>query len=218
MPPSEDPTLGERRVADGIEITTKQGTVVFDVFVLYRVEKEQIWKVFENFARQPIEQIQATRIRREVKTLANQVAGHFFLDELIGPKRSEANALLTDKLQEALHPLGFKVEDAAFVTAHPSKELSTQFVNIETAEIYRQIAVIKAQVAEKQKTIALTKSQAEARAAELIAEAATEKSNALLQLEIDRIEAERWDGSKVKVDTTGLTSVLLGTNALPGVK
>lgn len=91
-------------------------------------------------------------------------------------------------------------------------------MNIETAEIYRQIAVIKAQVAEKQKTIALTKSQAEARAAELIAEAATEKSNALLQLEIDRIEAERWDGSKVKVDTTGLTSVLLGTNALPGVK
>lgn len=213
---TEDPALGERQVADGIEITTKQGTVVFDVYVLYRVQQDMVWNVFDNFATKPIEEIQSTRIRREVKTLANQVAGQFFLDELIGPRRAEANKMLAEKLEQALHPLGFKVEDAAFVTAHPGPNLAKQFVSIETAEIYRQISAIKAQVAEKHKQIALTKSQAEAKAAELIAAAATEKSNTLLQLEIDKIEAERWDGSKIKVDTSGLTSVMFDPSFAKG--
>jgi regulator of protease activity HflC (stomatin/prohibitin superfamily) len=197
------------KASDSVEVTTKQGLINFDVLVLYRVQEDGIWKVFQNFAQQPIETIQATRIRREIKNAANSISGRFYLEELIGSKRDEANELFTNQLRANLEPLGFTVEHAFFVTAYPSERLAKQFLTIETADIARQVAALQADAALKQKTIALIKAEAEQKAAKIIAASTTEKSTAIQQLEIELIEAEKWDGSHIKVDTSGLNSVFV---------
>jgi hypothetical protein len=206
------------RAADSIEVTTRQGLIQFDVLVLYRVLDEDVWKVFDNFARKPIEEIQAGRVRREIKNVANDVASQFYLEELIGDKRDDANRQFTSDLRGALKPLGFTVERAYFVTAYPSEQLGSQFLNIEVADILRQIAALDAQAAERQKTIALITANAQNRASALIAAQTTQKSLELQELEVELTEAKKWDGSKIKVDTTGLTSVLIDPKALGAVK
>lgn len=215
---TSDPDFAEDRVSDSVEVTTKQGVINFDVLVMYRVEKEDIWKVFDNFARQDINTIQATRIRREIKNAANQVSGRFNLEDLIGSQRADANMQFTRELREALKPLGFSVEQAYFVTAYPNDRIRDQFLNIETADIYRQIAALKAQAAERQKNITIITAKAQKESADLVALTTTEKSIELQKLEIELEEAKKWDGSRVRVDTTGLNSVLIGDQAMAGAK
>lgn len=214
---SQDPDLGEKEGPDGIQITTRQGsTVTFDVLVLYRVEPGQIWRVFDNFARQPIEVIQSTRIRREVKNVSNSVGKDFFLEELIGAKRAEANQRLTEKLEESLRPLGFQVAQAFFVTAYPNEAQRAQLLAIATADINREIAATNAKAAEKQKTIAITLAQARKDAAALVAQTTTTTSVELQRLEIEKQRLEKWDGSKIRINTQGLTSVVVDPRLLRG--
>lgn len=214
---SQDPDMGERMAPDGIQVTTKQGsTVTFDVLVLYRVNKADVWKVFDNFARQPIEVIQSTRIRREVKNVANIVGKDYFLEELIGAKREAANKELAVRLTEALEPLGFAVDNAYFVTAYPNEAQSQQLMMIATADINREIAATNAQAAEKQKTIAITLAKARKDASALVAVSTTPTSMELQRLEIEKQRLERWDGSNIRIDTTGLTSIVVDPRAVQG--
>lgn len=214
---SQDPDYGEQKQADGIQITTRQGsTVTFDVLVLYQVKKENVWKVFDNFARQPIEVIQSTRIRREVKNVANTVGKGFFLEELIGAKRPEANAQLTKELASAMAPLGFSVQGAFFVTAYPNPAQASQLLAIATADINKEIASTEAGAAEKEKTIAITLAKARKEAADLVAVSTTQTSVQLQRLDIEKARLEKWNGSNLKIDTTGLNSVFVDPKLLQG--
>jgi hypothetical protein len=214
---TQDPDYGDSRAPEGIQVTTRQGsTVIFDVLLLYRVRKEDIWKVFDNFARQPIEVIQSTRVRRDVKNVANTVGKEFYLEELVGAKRREANELLTRNLKDQLAPLGFTVISAEFVTAYPNDDQARQLLAIATADINREIAATNAQAAEKQKTIAITLAQAKKSAAELVAVSTTPTSLALQKLDIEKERLQRWNGSNVKIDTNGLNSLYVSPEVLRG--
>lgn len=205
---------GNIKAGESIDITTTQSTIPFDVLVLYRVKNEDVWKVFDNFARQTTDQIQATRIRREIKNVANVVSGKFNLEELTGRRRDEANVIFKQELTAALAPLGFTVEEAFFVTAYPNDQLSRQFVNLEIADLQRQIASFHAESAKREKEIAIIKAEAEQRAAQIVANSMTPKAKAIQDLDNQIAYWKRWDGSNVVVDTTNLTSVYVSPSVL----
>jgi regulator of protease activity HflC (stomatin/prohibitin superfamily) len=205
---------GEIKAGESIDITTSQAAIPFDVLVLYRVKSEDVWKVFNNFARQTTEQIQSTRIRREIKNVANVVSGRFNLEELTGKRRDEANVIFKEELTKALAPLGFTVEEAFFVTAYPNDQLRTQWVSLEIADLQRQIASYNAESAKREKEIAIIKAEAEQKAAQIIANSMTPKAKAIQDLDNQIAYWKRWDGSNIVADTTNLTSFYMTPNTL----
>jgi regulator of protease activity HflC (stomatin/prohibitin superfamily) len=192
---TKDESAGEIRAADPILITTNDNAnTEFDVSVVYRVKPEDVIGVFNEFGARPIEEIQATFIRRAVKEAANSVGTQYDLFSLMGPKRLEASEKITAQLQRILQPVGISVERAMLCTCYPTQEFQSKITSRVNSYVELEISRLKREIAEIERQVAVVKGEANQQATALSASEAKERSLDLLKLEAAEKALEKWDG------------------------
>jgi regulator of protease activity HflC (stomatin/prohibitin superfamily) len=192
---TQDPTEGEVKAADGIQITTADNAnTVFDVAVFYRVQPADVFKIFEAFGPLPIEEIQTTHVRRATRDAVNAVGTRYDAFSLIGPKRQEASAAATEALRGLLGPKGITVEQVLLGPCYPEPEFQGKIMQRVNAYTELEISELRRQIAEVERDTARVRNRAEAQARQLSAAKTGESSLEMLRLEADREAIEKWNG------------------------
>lgn len=193
---TEDPTAGETRAADGIMVTTNDNAnTLFDVVVIYRIEKADVIKVFNSFGAVPIEEVQRTFIRRAVKEVANEVGTQYDLFALMGVKREEASRKISESLRKKLSEKGIKVEVAMLGGCYPSQDIQQKITSRVNSYVELEISRLKREIAEIERQVAVVRGEASAQAVSLTAGQVAGLSMELLRLEASEQAIERWNGS-----------------------
>jgi len=212
---TNDPTEGEVKAADAVRVTTNDNANTdFDIVVWYHINPQDVLTVFDNFRTQPIEQIQSSTIRAAVRQGASLVGTHFDAFSLMGTARAQASDELTTELRNILAPKGITVDRADFAGAYPNSAITQRIVAQVNAETDLNIAQIQQDIAREQKTIAITKAQAEAQAARLKAQQTKGKSLELLNIEADIQALQKWNGHLPPIETRPGQSLFISGDLL----
>jgi regulator of protease activity HflC (stomatin/prohibitin superfamily) len=192
---TQDPTAGEVKAADGILVTTADNAnTTFDVTVIYRVQPDDVFKVFESFGPLPIEEIQATHLRRALRDAVNAVGTRYDAFALMGPKRQEASEATTVELRRLLASKGLTVEYAMLGSCFPTPEIQTKINQRVNAYTELEISELRRQIAEVERDKARVSNEAAAQASALSASKTEQRSLEMLQLEADREAIKKWNG------------------------
>ena len=212
---TQDATDGEVRAADGILITTSDNAnTTFDVSVVFRVKKENVIQVFKTFGPIDIHQIQSQHIRRAIKEGASEIGTKYTVFELMGTKREEASEKLTQELKDRLGPKGITIEHAMLLKAYPNTDTTSRinssinsFTQIGIATLENQIAqitsqseVVRAEAAQKARTLTASKTQA--------------KSLTMLNLELEQEAIKKWNGHLSPIQPQSGQTIVLGGNGI----
>jgi len=192
---SNDPLQGEVRAADAVNITTSDNAnTPFDVVVWYRVRPEDVHTLFNTFRAIPITEIQSQHIRAAVREAANNIGPRYDAFGLMGPKRIQASALISEELKQVLGRKGITVERAELAGAYPTEEILKRITSRVNSYTDLEISRIKRDIARVQRDTALVKARAENEANRLTSAVTSERSLELLKLENELAAIERWDG------------------------
>ena len=210
---SQDPNAGEVKAADGIQITTNDtANTTFDVSVLYRIEKDNVFKVLDTFGVLPIEQIQAQHIRRAVKEEASVVGNQYNVYQLMSDNRAEASEKLTEQLKKKLGPKGITILHAFILSAYPSESLVKKIHNNVNSVTGIQIAELDQAIAAKQNEINVVNASAQQQAQKITGSGTGTKSLEIIDLELAQKAAERWKGHLPAVSGGNKTVVVNTTD------
>jgi hypothetical protein len=190
---SQDPTLGERKTADGVQITTNDNAnTTYDITVLYRVKADDVFTVFQKFGPIPIEDIQTLHIRRAVKEGASAVGNRYDVYDLMGPKREEASEALTRELRARLAPKGVTIIMAMITRPYPNPDIAAKITNRVNGYTQLEISKLEAQIAEVNRKQGITIGQAQNQARSLTALQTQDKSVEMLRLENEAAAIAKW--------------------------
>ena len=214
---TQDPTAGESKSADGILITTNDtANTTFDVSVIYRIDKKDVFRAFDTFGPIPIETIQAQHIRRAVREESSVVGNQYDIYALMGPKRVEASKMLSDRLKEKLAQKGITILQAMILNAYPSQDLVTKIHNNVNSVTGVQIATLNQQIATMQNQINIVNAQATQEAQRITGSGTVAKSLDIIDLELAEEAAKKWNGSLSKVQGAGNKTIVLNGSGLFG--
>ncbi len=190
---TQDPSFGERKSADGIQITTSDSAITtFDLTVLYRVRKEDVFTVFDKFGPIPIDDIQTLHIRRAVREAASAVGNKYDVFQLLGPKRGEASELMTSELKLRMASKGITIIHCMLGTAHPSANIADKITQRVNAYTQLEISKLESQIAEISRQAAVVRGAAETQARTLTASETMAKSVEMLELELEADAIAKW--------------------------
>lgn len=214
---SEDKDFGENASADAIEVTSSDSAVTrFDVFVLYRVKKEDVLTVFDKFGPISIEEVQTLHIRRAVREAVSAVGTNYDVFQLLGSKRQEASEHLTRELQNRLGYKGITVLRAMFGQCYPSADIGSKITGRVNSYTQLEISKLESRIAEVLRESAVVKGTADNSARTLTAEQTQTKSVDMLKLELEAQAIEKWKeaGGHLPTVTTkpGQTVIVNGSN------
>jgi SPFH domain/Band 7 family protein len=213
---TQDPTAGESKSADGILITTNDtANTTFDVSVIYRIDKKDVFLAFDTFGPIPIETIQSQHIRRAVREESSVVGNQYDVYSLMGPKRVEASEMLSERLRAKLAPKGITIIQAMILNAYPSQDLVTKIHNNVNSVTGVQIATLNQQIATMQNQINVVNAQATQEAQKITGAGTGAKSLDIIDLELAEEAAKRWNGEFSKIEGGGSKSIIVnGSNIL----
>ena len=208
---TQDPTMGEQKSADGISITTNDtANTTFDIVVMYRIEKQNVRKVFDTFGAISIEDVQALHIRRAVKEGANAIGNQYDIFQLLGKSREEASNKLTQELSNILGTKGITIVQAMFCQAHPTEENQKKIIGRVNSYTLLEIAKLQTQLAEITRQIAVVLGTADNQARTLTAGQTSDKSIEMLELELTQKAIEKWNGNVPRIAIGPGSQVYLG--------
>jgi len=215
---TQDPSAGESKSADGILITTNDtANTTFDVSVIYRIDKGDVFRAFDTFGPIPIETIQSQHIRRAVREESSVVGNQYDVYALMGPKRVEASLKLSDRLKGKLAAKGITIIQAMILNAYPSQDLVTKIHNNVNSVTGVQIATLNQQIATMQNQINVVNAQATQEAQRITGAGTVAKSLDIIDLELAEEAAKKWDGSLSRVEGgSNKTIILNGSNLFGG--
>jgi hypothetical protein len=212
---TQDESAGEVRAADGILVTTNDNAnTTFDVAVIYRVKPENVVHVFNEFGAISIEDIQSMHIRRAVKEAANVVSTQYDLFALMGPKRQEASAKLTDELQRRMSRKGISIERAMLGACYPTPEFQQKITSRVNAYIELEISRLRQQIAEIDRQMALVKNESEAQAQTLSAATTKDRSIEMLKIEAQKAAIDKWNGSLPPVSPRPGQTIIISPDSI----
>ncbi len=216
---TQDTTAGEAKSADGILITTNDtANTIFDVSVIYRIEKQNVFLAFDTFGPIPIETIQSQHIRRAVREESSVVGNQYDVYSLMGPKRVEASQMLTDRLKEKLSKKGITIIQSMILNAYPSQDLVTKIHNNVNSVTGVQIATLNQQIATMQNQINIVNAQATQEAQRITGAGTVAKSLDIIDLELAEEAAKRWNGSLSKIEGGSNKSIIVNGGNIFGGK
>ena len=214
---TQDSSQGEQKSADGVLVTTKDNqNTVFDISVIYRVKKTDVFKAFDSFGAIPIEDVQTLHIRRALKEAANNIGTQYEVFEMMGSKRQEASQKLTTELKRLLDYKGVTVELAMFCACEPTPELQNKINSRVNAYTDLQISKIRSEIAEIDRQTAVVLAEANQKARALSASKTKTSSLEMLQLQSDAAAIERWDGSLSPIQHAPGQTLVIGGSVLGG--
>lgn len=200
---SQDPTLGEERAADGIKITTKDNAnTVFDVVVVYQVEKQDVIKVVNTFGFIDIKEIQSTNLRRAIKDAVNVVGPNYDVYELMGPKRLEAAAAIKAELVKIMQPAGITILDILLGSCYPDTSIQQRIQGTVNAYTQLRISQINAEIADVDRQIATKRAEADTQAQNMKVAQVSGIGLEMLNFEADKAAIEAWNGHLSPLNNT----------------
>lgn len=212
---TQDPDEGESKAADGVLVTTKDNqNTVFDISVIYRVKKEDVVKVFDNFGALPIDEIQRQHIRRALKEAANNISTQYDVFELMGAKRLEASQKLTAEMQRLLSYKGLDVQLAMFGVCEPDAGLQAKINARVNANTDLEISKLRAQIADIDRQTAVIRAESENQARKLSASKTQASSLEMLDLQSTEAAIDRWNGSLPPIQARPGQTLVIGGNEL----
>jgi len=212
---TQDPNAGEVKSADGILITTNDtANTTFDVSVIYRIDRKDVFLAFDTFGPIAIDVIQSQHIRRAVREETSVVGNQYDVYSLMGPKRVEASEKLTQQLRDKLASKGITIVQAMILNAYPSQDLVTKIHNNVNSVTGVQIATLNQQIATMQNQINVVNAQATQEAQRITGSGTGAKSLAIIDLELAEEAAKKWNGEFSKVEGGGKTIILNGSDLL----
>lgn len=212
---TQDTEEGEQKSADGVLVTTKDNqNTVFDISVIYRVKKEDVYKAFDSFGPISIIDVQILHIRRALKEAANNIGTQYDVFELMGPKREEASKKLTTEMQRLLSYKGITVELATFCTCEPTADLQNKINSRVNAYTDLQISTIRSQIAEIDRQTSVVLAEANQKARQISASKTQGTSLEMLQLQADEAAIEKWDGSLSPIQQTPGQTIVIGSGEM----
>jgi prohibitin 2 len=212
---SQDPTEGEYKSADGVQVTTKDNqNTIFDISVIYRVRKDDVFKAFDSFGAISIEDVQRLHIRRALKEAANNIGTQYDVFDLMGAKRLEASQKLTVEMQRLLSYKGISVELAMFCACEPTSDLQNKINARVNAYTDLQISQIRSQIAEIDRKTAVVLAEAQHQARQISAAKTQGSSLEMLQLQTDQAAIERWNGELPPIQQAPGQTIVIGSGEM----
>lgn len=207
---SQDPTWGEDKAADGVQVTTSDNAQnLFDVVVFYRVLPEDVGLLFKTFGAIPITDIQTLHIRRAVKEVVNVVGPAHDAFQLMGKDRKAAGEMMVAELKRRLKPKGITIEKAFFLQAYPQAAVLAKITARVNAHTTLTIANINRQIADLDRQIAVVKATADAKAARIASARTAASSLTFLKLQVERQALEKWGGQLPPIQARAGQTVLI---------
>jgi len=210
---SQNPAEGEVKAADGILITTSDNAnTTFNISVVYRVKKEDVFTVFNTFGAIPIDQIQSQHIRRAVRDGANNVGSQYTIFELVGTKRAEASEKLTGELRERLGPKGITIDHAMILRPYLSGETQARVTTSINSFTQIGISQLENQIAKVLSEASIVQAEAEKKARDITASKTQQKSLDMLNMELEAQAVQKWNGKLPPIQPQqGQTLVISGS-------
>lgn len=215
---SENPAEGEVKSADGILITTSDNAnTTFNISVVYRVKREDVFRVFNTFGAIPIEQIQSQHIRRAVRDGANNIGSKYTIFELVGVKRAEASELLTKELRDRLGPKGITIDHAMILRPYLSRETEARVTT--SINSYTQIGIsqLENQIATVLSEASIVEAEAQQKARALTASKTQQKSLDMLNMELEAQAVQKWNGKLSPIQPQQGQTLVISGNELGGL-
>jgi regulator of protease activity HflC (stomatin/prohibitin superfamily) len=212
---TQDLDEGEMKTADGIQVTTSDNAnTTFDVTVIYRVKKDDVVTVFNNFGPIPIEDIQTLHIRRAVKDAVNDISTRYEVFQLMGEKREEVSRLATEGLRQRLASKGITIQNVMLGSCFPSPELQQKINSRVNSYTQLEISRLQREVAEIERQSSIVKAGAEAQARQLSAAKTEQRSLEMLKLQAAEDAIKRWNGSLPTVESKPGQTIIIGRDLL----
>lgn len=209
---------GEQKTADGIQITTSDSAnTVYNLSVLYRVRKEDVFTAFKTFGPISIEDIQAQHIRRAVKEVCSVVGTQYDVFSMLGSQRTAASRQMTVELQRRLGPKGITVEHVLILQAYPEGPTANKITSQVNSNTLLAISQTDLEIAKITKQIGIVQAEAQAKSQSLTALQTQGKSLEMLQLDLAEDAVDRWaaaGGHLPAISDAGKNTIILGQDLI----
>jgi regulator of protease activity HflC (stomatin/prohibitin superfamily) len=184
---------------DSILSATASGTSMnLDISVSWRVESDDLNKVFANFGEAEADEIADRYLRPLTASAANLVTGRLAVDDILVQQRGQLSALIKDELAVMLEPLGISVDDVNVGEIHPPADVTRAIEGLIKARNDLQLLAKQEQTAKEEARKIITDAQRAAEEARLLSQLG-EKAIQARRMEIERLRVEKWNGSEVVV-------------------
>jgi regulator of protease activity HflC (stomatin/prohibitin superfamily) len=212
---TQDPDAGEMKTADGIQVTSSDNaTTVFDVIVIYRVKREDVFTVFREFGPIPIDDIQTAHIRRAAKEAINDISTRYDVFQLMGEKREEVSGLVTEELRKRIGRRGITVENVMLGACFPSADLQSKINSRVNSYTQLEISRLQRELAEVERQSSIVRAQAEAQARQLSAAQTQTRSLEMLRLQASEEAIKKWNGALPQIEAKPGQTIVLGRDFL----
>ena len=169
-----------------------------DLTFTYQYKPENVKDVFVRFKGQSGKEVRDSFIKPNIISWTKEVVAKYDVADILGAKKSEVNAAITDYVSKKFEPYGITISNVSLINVGVDKQtrkvINNKIAaqqNAETQKIKNQTKVDKAKADAEAKTIS---AEAEAKANKLLERSLTE--GVLKQQWIDK-----WDGKLPKVQS-----------------
>lgn len=182
------------------------------ISIVYNVQPEKAFEVFNRFQGQSIETIETSYIRRSVVSAAGIVFGKYSITD-IASKKGEIQDKITAALRDQLTPLGFYVDKVNLAQSVYPESIEKSLQAKSEAEQGAETAKFRLLQAETDAKASVAKAEGTSKAYQLERQQLTPELIKLRALEVQKQAIEKWDG-KLPVYSLGGNStpmINLGT-------
>lgn len=194
---------GDSPCDESFEASSSEGKAMkIDLTYTYQYEPENVVSVFKRFKGQSGKEVRDSFIKPNIISWTKEVLAKWKISDILGAKRADVNAALTDYLGGKFETYGITVKNVSLVNVEVDED-TRNAINAKikaeqdaaTQAINNQVAIDKA---EAERTVKQTEADAEAYAIIAAAEAqaeANEKINASISADlINYLEIQNWNG------------------------
>ncbi len=176
------------------------------ISIVYNVQPEKAFEVFNRFQGQSIETIETSYIRRSVVSAAGIVFGKYSITDIASHK-GEIQDKITTALREQLTPLGFYVDKVNLAQSVYPESIEKSLQAKSEAEQGAETAKFRLLQAETDAKASVAKAEGTSKAYQLERQQLTPELIKLRALEVQKQAIEKWDGK--------LPVYSLGSNTTP---
>lgn len=203
---------GDSKDDESFSASSSEGKdMLIDLTFTYQFKPEDVVGVFNRFKGQSGQDVRDSFIKPNIVSWTKEVLARYRVSDVLGTKRAEVNAALTEYLAGKFEQYGITISNASLINIEVDEETSqainakiTAQQNAETQAINNETNIAKAKADADVKT---TQAQAEADAKMIQAEAEA-KANEMIQKSLtdgvlQQRYIEKWNGQLPSVLTDG---------------
>jgi regulator of protease activity HflC (stomatin/prohibitin superfamily) len=190
-----------------VSFSSKDSMVIYgDVSLSYQLVAEKVPAFYTQFRNDDLKKFTHGFLRNVARDAFNTVASNYTVEELYSTKRGEFLSKVKEKINAEVGKYGVQLDQLGFVGALRLPDSLVSMINqkiqatqnalkvenelrVTNAEVAKQVAVAEGSAKAK-----IAEAEGIAKANKLLQESATPSVLALKKLDIEKIQAERWNG------------------------